>query len=244
MKTIIQKLNNYLLLRSKLTFQAIFMNKKAIIFDMDGVIIDSEKLWAQAENEVFTSLGVKITSELSEKTKSMTTAEVTKFWYEKFPWKSTDPEIVEQRVVSRVIQLIETEECNIRGVKPFLEKLKTQNYKIGLATNSPLKIIPAVLKKLDISHFFDIVWSAEFEEKGKPDPSIYYSTAKKLNTKPEHCLVIEDSYSGMLAAKKAGMTVVAFTNGNNEIDFEIADYKINNFEDDKIEWINQQPSSN
>ena len=210
---------------------------KAIIFDMDGVLIDSEKFWKQAENEVFTSLGVKVTDEYSNITKSMTTSVVTKFWYDKYPWENSDLDTVEQMVVLRVIELIKTENCKIAGVKPFIEKLKTKKYKIGLATNSPGKIIPVVLKKLDIMHLFDSISSAEFEIKGKPDPAIYFKAAKKLGVEPEDCIVIEDSYTGMLAAKNAGMTVVAFTNGNREIDFKIADYKIENFEDKEIEFI-------
>lgn len=211
--------------------------KKAIIFDMDGVLIDSEVLWKQAEKEVFTSLGVKVTDEYSRLTKSMTTTEVTRFWYDKYPWRNRDLDAVEQMVISRVIELINTENCQIKGVKPFLEKLKARKFKIGLATNSPNEIIPVVLNKLDIIHLFDSISSAEFEIKGKPDPAIYFNAAKKLDIKPEACIVIEDSYSGMLAAKNAGMTVVAFTNGNSECDFEIADYKIENFNDKEIEFI-------
>jgi len=212
--------------------------RKAVIFDMDGVIVDSEKLWKQAEYEVFTSLGVKVTDEHSKITQSMTTSEVTEFWYEKFPWDNKDFHTVEQMVVSRVIDLIESQDCHINGIKSFIERLKDRNYKIGLATNSPNRIIPAVLKKEGILHLFDTLSSAEFEDKGKPDPAIYCNTAKKLNIKPENCLVIEDSYSGMLAAKNAGMTTVAFTNGNKEIDFDIADYRIDNFENDEIEFLN------
>ncbi len=211
--------------------------KKAIIFDMDGVIIDSEKYWKKAEYEVFTSLGVKITNEDSEMTKSMTTSEVTKFWYRKYPWKNKDLNIVEQMVISRVIEFIENENCQINGVKSFIEKLKTNNYKIGLATNSPNRIIPVVLNKLNISHLFDSILSAEFEEKGKPDPTIYYNAAKGLETKPEDCIAIEDSYTGMLAAKNAGMTVIAYTNGNKEFNYELADYKLDSFKNNEIEMI-------
>lgn len=210
---------------------------KAIIFDMDGVLIDSEKFWKQAENEVFTSLGVKVTDEYSKLTKSMTTSEVTKFWYDKYPWKNKDLNLVEEMVISRVIELIKTEDCQIKGVKPFIEKLKTKKYKIGLATNSPNKIISVVLNKLEIRNLFDSISSAEFEIKGKPDPTIYFNAAKKLGIKPENCIVIEDSYTGMLAAKNARMKVVAFTNGNIECDFEIADYKIESFNDKEIEFI-------
>ncbi len=211
--------------------------KKAIIFDMDGVIIDSEKYWKKAEYEVFTSLGVKITNEDSEMTKSMTTSEVTKFWYRKYPWKNKDLNIVEQMVISRVIEFIENENCQINGVKSFIEKLKTNNYKIGLATNSPNRIIPVVLNKLNISHLFDSILSAEFEEKGKPDPTIYYNAAKGLETKPEDCIAIEDSYTGMLAAKNAGMTVIAYTNGNKEFNYELADYKLDSFKNNEFEMI-------
>lgn len=121
-------------------------NSKAIIFDMDGVLVDSESYWKQAEFEVFTSLGVVVSDELTNQTKAMTTLEVTRFWFERFPWDDLSLEVVEQLVVSRVIALIETEDCLIKGVKSFVEKLKDKNYKIGLATNSPERIIPVVLK--------------------------------------------------------------------------------------------------
>lgn len=212
-------------------------DKKAVIFDMDGVIIDTEMIWKQAEKEVFSSLGAKVIEEHSKETQSMTTSEVTEFWYKKFPWSNIGLKEVEQMVVSRVVELIESEECLINGVKTFIERLKSKNYKIGLATNSPFTIIPVVLERLEVAHLFDSVSSAEFEAKGKPDPAIYLTTAKKLTIEPKDCLVIEDSYSGMLAAKKAGMTVASFTNGNKKLHFEIADYKIDSFEFDRIDLI-------
>jgi len=205
---------------------------------MDGVIIDSEKLWKQAEKEVFSSLGVNVSDTDSEITKSMTTSEVTQFWFDKFPWKNNKMEDVEQRVISRVIELIHSEDCKINGVKEFIEKLKKKNFKIGLATNSPYEIIPTVLQKLDVLELFDTISSAEHEINGKPHPAIYLKTAAKLNIAAENCIAIEDSYSGMLAAKNAGMKVIAFTNGNIEINFDIADLKINHFEEFDIDRLN------
>lgn len=102
---------------------------------MDGVIIDSEWLWQQAEKEIFTAFGVTVSDEYSALIKSMTTTEATKFWFSKFPWEEKGLDVVEQMVVSRVIELINTEECCIDGVKRFIERLKVKNYKIGLATN-------------------------------------------------------------------------------------------------------------
>lgn len=201
-------------------------NQKAVIFDMDGVIIDSERLWKQAEWEVFSSLGVDVSDEHALLTQSMTTGEVTQFWFSKFPWQTASVEAVEQMVISRVMRLIETEDCRIHGVNDLLQQLKSEGYRIGLATNSPYCIIPTVLKKIEAGPFFDAISSAEFEEKGKPDPAVYLSTATKLGVKADDCIAIEDSHSGMKAAKSAGMTVVGFTNGNPFLHFEYADYTI------------------
>jgi len=213
-------------------------NLKAVIFDMDGVIVDSEELWKQAEKEIFSALGVIVTDEYAGLTKSMTTSEVTKFWYDKFPWQDEGLDVVEQMVVSRVIELVGTEDCLINGVKEFIEKLKEKEYKIGLATNSPGRIISTVLEKLNLADLFDTVCSAEFETYGKPDPAIYLTTARKLHIEANNCIAIEDSYSGMLAAKNAGMKVIAFTNGNPHNDYEIADYIFDSFVLENIEKLN------
>jgi HAD superfamily hydrolase (TIGR01509 family) len=211
---------------------------KAVIFDMDGVIIDSERLWQQAEFEVFTSLGVNVTKEYADQTKSMTTKEVTKFWFDKCPWFTESLDTVEQMVIARVITLVETEDCEITGIKDLLRLLKDKGYKIGLATNSPNSIIPKVLEKSALVQFFDTISSAEFEINGKPDPAVYLTTASKLEVSTAECIAIEDSDSGMKAAKNAGMTVVGFTNGNANIYFEFADFQIEHFNDFDIEVIN------
>lgn len=202
---------------------------KAVIFDMDGVIIDSEPYWQRAEFEVFSSLGVSLEKEFTDLTQTMTTIEVTKFWYEKFPWESNSLEEVEEMVISRVMELIEQGRAERNGIELFIKQLKSNGFKIALATNSPYKIIPVVLEKAGIASYFDSIFSAEFVECGKPDPAIYLKTSKGLGIDPENCIVIEDSYSGMLAAKNAGMKVVAFTNGNQDLNLSLADYKMESF---------------
>ncbi len=216
---------------------------KAVIFDMDGVLIDSEPLWKIAEREVFSSLGVSVSDEFCEITKTMTTAEVTRFWYDRSPWENRNLYEVEQMVVYRVLDLIEKRECKIGGVKNFVTRLKSKGFKLGVATNSPFVIIPVVLRKIGITDFFDTISSADSEEKGKPDPAVYLRTSEKLNVSPENCIVIEDSYSGMLAAKRAGMTVVAFTNGNKDVNLTHADYKIDSFDRYNLEIFNEPANS-
>ncbi|RIV37509.1 HAD family hydrolase [Flagellimonas lutimaris] len=209
--------------------ELILKDKKAVIFDMDGVLVESEAIWKQAEYEVFSSLGAWVTEEHTRQTQTMTTKEVAAFWYQKFPWKETPLSEVEEMVVSRVMELISLKDCATLGISTFIKNLKERNFKIGLATNAPEKIIPVVLKKTGTESLFDSVSSADYEEKGKPHPAIYLNTAKKLKVMPEECAVIEDSETGMEAAKKAGMSVIAYTNGNNSISLQWADYQIEGF---------------
>ncbi|MCS4304163.1 hexitol phosphatase HxpB [Chryseobacterium pennae] len=207
------------------------MALKAVIFDMDGVLVDSEGFWAKAELEVFSSYGVQITDELAAQTKYMTTKEVTEFWYGKFPWENLDVPSVEHEVVSKVIELIQTENCTMSGIQEFVKDLKNKEYKIGLATNAPLRVADAVLEKLQIRDYFDTVHSSEFEEQGKPHPAVYLTAAQKLEILPEQCIAIEDSHSGLKAAKAAGMKTIVFTNNDQSIDFEQADFKIKDFKE-------------
>lgn len=201
---------------------------------MDGVLVDSERYWSQAEHEIFEELGVILSPENTSKTKSMTADQVIEFWYNLFPWQNVSFKEVEQRVVDRVIYLIKTTDCVIPNVKNFIENLKNKGYKLGLATNSPYRVIPEVLEKTETLNIFDVLSSAEFEINGKPHPDIYINTALKLGVNPENCIVIEDSYYGMQAAKAAGMQVWAFTAGNAHLKFDIADGYIHDFSEEVL----------
>lgn len=212
---------------------------KTIIFDMDGVIIDSEGIWKRAEKEVFSSVGVKLSDDLCKITETMTTAEVTNFWFDKQPWKNKSLSEIEDGVIERVAQLIKEEGKAIGGIEEFVKSLKSKGYKIGLATNSPSILIPAVLGKLKLEKYFDATSSAEYELEGKPNPSVYLTVANKLNSKPENCVAVEDSSSGLLAAKKAGMKTIVISKDNLEgIDSKIADYRINNYDQFDISLLN------
>lgn len=205
------------------------MTLKAVIFDMDGVLIDSEQFWTQAELDVFSSYGVQVTDDLAAQTKYMTTQEVTEFWYERFPWENFDSSELENKVVTRVIEMIQDQDCTMSGVQEFIKNLKNKEYKIGLATNAPLRVAHVVLEKLQVRDLFDTVHSSEFETQGKPHPAVYLTSAKNMGISPEHCIAIEDSQSGLKAAKEAGMQTVIFTNNDASIDSNLADFKILDF---------------
>ncbi len=182
---------------------------QAVIFDMDGTLIDSEPMWKEAEEQVFSAVGVDVKEELSAKTASMTTDEVTRFWYSHCPWTGKSLEQVENEVVECVESLITEKGVAMEGVNEILELFHKNNLKIGLSTNSPHRLIPVVLNKLGISDYFQAISSSEHEEKGKPHPAVYLSTVKKLQVAPEKCIAFEDSLSGILAAKEANIKTVA-----------------------------------
>jgi len=201
---------------------------QAVIFDMDGVLIDSEPMWKESEKHVFSSLGVTVTPELSAQSSAMTPKDVTAFWYNQHPWTGKSLEDAENEVVCHVEKLIKQRGKAIEGVKEVLELFQNRNFKIGLSTNAPAHLIPIVLNKLEIASYFQATSSSDEVEKGKPDPAVYLSTAKKLNIAPEKCIAIEDSVLGMMAAKTAGMTTIAVPSTVNFEDkrFDVSDLKL------------------
>ncbi|WP_341224426.1 HAD-IA family hydrolase [uncultured Arcticibacterium sp.] len=209
---------------------------KGFIFDMDGIIIDSEPLWKKAEKEVFSSLGVQLTEELCLITERMTTSEVTKFWFEKFPWEGKTLKSTENSVVNRVSELIKKEGKAIKDVKDFIKRIKLAGFKIGLATNSPAILIPVVLEKLELSNYFDVIASSEFELVGKPNPSVYKTALRKLNLDAKECIAIEDSNSGLMAAKRAGLKTVALSSENKKSEY--ADHQIHHYNEFDFSIVN------
>lgn len=181
---------------------------EAIIFDMDGVIIDSEPLWKKAIINVMRRVGFDFTIDMCNRTKGMRVDEVIRYWKTELN-ADFDSNKLSKEIVEEVIYLIKKEGKPVEGLEVILEKAKKNKQKIALASSSPSIIINVVLNKLNIVDYFDIVQSAEKEEFGKPHPGVFITTATKLNVNTENCLVIEDSLNGVIAGKAAKMKVVA-----------------------------------
>ncbi|KJZ09266.1 HAD family hydrolase [Marinomonas sp. S3726] len=200
----------------------------AAIFDMDGLLFDSEPLWQEAEYQVFSRLGVRVTPELSAITAAMTTKEVTEFWYQQHPWQGDSLASVEQAVIDQVERLIKQKGEAKPGVKEILNFCKEQGLKIGLATNSPYQLIPVILDALEVSHYFDVITSSDQVEKGKPAPDVYLKTAQRLNVEPKRCMVFEDSPSGLAAGVAADMKVIVVPQKEHYDNpkFELSQFKL------------------
>ncbi len=181
----------------------------AAIFDMDGLLIDSEPLWHDAEIEILGGLGVPLVPSACRQTKGMFVAEVTRYWYERFPWRGPDPDEVARLVVDRVIDLVVTIGRLKPGVHRALELCGRHGLPRAVASSSQYRLITVVLEHFGLAGEFALVHSAEDEPYGKPHPGVFLTTAGRLGVPPDRCIVWEDSPAGVLAAKAARMACVA-----------------------------------
>lgn len=203
-------------------------NIKAIIFDMDGVIIDSEHLWRRAMIEGFNKVGIPFTEADCRITTGMRFKEVIEFWFKTHYFTKLSIEEFDEMIVGELCRLIKSEGKPMKGVIETFDFCKLNNLKIGLATSSNVGLMDTVLNTLDICHYFDALCSAQFLTYGKPHPQVYIDCAKQLDVHPSHCLVIEDSINGIIAGKAAHMKVLAIPEEENKNNpkFAIADYQL------------------
>ncbi len=211
---------------------------EAVIFDMDGLLIDSEPLWQQAEIAIFKQVEIILIPSMCMQTKGLRIDEVVEYWYKKYPWDKLSKLQVQQAIVDKLIELIHTEGKALVGVEDAINFVKAKNLKVALASSSSYKIINAALEKLNIADDFEIIYSAESETLGKPHPGVYLTTAEKLGVSPQNCLALEDSLNGVLAAKAAQMKCIAIPemSENHNPKFAIADMVLESLQqlDDNI----------
>ncbi len=201
---------------------------RAVVFDMDGLLVDSEPLWVRAEMEIFGEVGLILGAEDCAKTKGLRIDDVIAFWHARHPWDGRSLAEVETRLVRRVAELVGTEGRALPGVANAIEVARESGRKLALASSSPSLIIRAALERLGIAAAFSVVQSAETEPLGKPHPGIFLRAAERLDVNAVECLVLEDSITGVIAAKSARMACIAvpFDHPNQEPRFVLADLVI------------------
>ncbi len=210
-----------------------------IIFDMDGVLIDSEPLWKIAMEDVFASVGSQLTKSDFQKTVGLRIDEVVSFWHKNEGWQNFTPEQLEKKIISRMVDLIQQNANPLEGVVDTLKFLNSRKIKVGLATSSYRILIDTVLSSLNIEQYFDYTHSAENEEFGKPHPAVYLTVANNLNSNPLNCLVIEDSLNGIISAKAARMDVVCIPEKthHHQPKLNLADYHFESMAQLLNHWI-------
>ena len=181
----------------------------AFIFDMDGLLVDSEPLWRIAEIEMLSAVGVPITHDDAVQTTGLRTDEVVELWYARYPWPDPPKKAIEARIITRLIALVRERGRLMPGVRETLQAVSDAGYPLAIASSSSSEIIAAVLDTLDIAPYFQVAQSAEHEAYGKPHPGVYIEAARRLGVEPWRCLAFEDSPNGVIAAKAARMRCIA-----------------------------------
>jgi len=182
---------------------------KAIFFDMDGIIIDSEIYWEKIEKEYARSRGIKYTAAYHRRIMALSQEELAKVLRSKYNLQESVNQIIAERD-KIALEIYKKKAKLLPGFLSLIKKIKG-NYKIALVTSSPFEWINPILRRFKLRSFFGEIISAQeiHNFQGKPHPAIYLSAAKRLKISPSDCLVFEDSINGVKAAKAAGMYCVA-----------------------------------
>ena len=181
----------------------------AVVFDLDGLLIDSEPFWRRAEIEVFGRVGLKLTELDVRQTMGLRIDDAVGHWWDRAPWEGMTPVEVERAVTARVAELIDDEGEPMPGAMDLIEMCRHRSIPMAVCSGSYAVVIEAAMDKLGITSSMSAWHSAEWEPLGKPHPGSYLTTADKLGVDPTACLAFEDSFHGAISAKAARMRVVA-----------------------------------
>jgi beta-phosphoglucomutase family hydrolase len=201
---------------------------KAVIFDMDGTIVDNRSYHLKAWLEFTRRQGVPLTEEdYIEQYQGRSNQELMPDMLGRSISKEEFPGLVDEK--EGIYRDLYKDVQAVGGFLPLFDEIKKRGLKTGLATTGYEKNRKHVLGQLGIMNEFDVIVGVEDVEKGKPDPEIYLKTAKKLGVDPESCLVFEDSIPGVRSAKSAGMKVMAITTSHAPEKLKEADQTIEDF---------------
>lgn len=200
----------------------------SVIFDMDGILVDSEPMWRLAEMETFKLIGVNLTDEMCHQTKGMRMDMVVDYWYKEAPDPSYPKTQFMQKLKTRVTELVEKTSEPMPGVIKLIETLKENHILMGLCSSSPMDLIEANIEKFGIKQYLTYYHSTENEIYAKPHPVGYLTTAKTMKVNPTNCIVFEDSVTGAIAGKAATMKVIAIPSENErDSRFDFCDLMLN-----------------
>lgn len=191
---------------------AVFSDIEAVIFDLDGTLVDSMWIWLDIDIEYLRRKEVDVDGidhlKLQKDIEGKSFTETATYFKERFnlqdsieqikaDWLAMTREFYAEKIILK------------NGVKTLLDNIKDRKLKLGVATSSTKELVELVLKKNEIYDYFEIIRTSCEVEKGKPHPDIYLKVAEDLGVKPQNCLAFEDTHAGVISAKSAGMRVFA-----------------------------------
>lgn len=212
---------------------------RAVIFDMDGVIIDSQPYHFAVEEAMCREIGIEVSTEESHSFVGMAGEKVWDYLKNKFGLQKSIEELMAFENKARIEYFSSLENVKpIPGIVDLLEEMNEHHIKTALASSSSIEVINIFISKLGLAHYFQQIISGNSVASGKPDPDIFIHTAKALQEAAANCVVIEDSANGVKAAKAAGMKCIGFRNANSgDQDLSLADMVIEDFRKVNLEII-------
>jgi len=203
---------------------------KAVIFDLDGVLVDSQPFHFDVDIETLKSFGVPLTLETAKKYAGMALVDRVKKYVDSFAIKAAPNDIIALHIENMMNQLEAADLHPIDGVLQLLSLLEERGISRSVASSSSYEFINKMLEKLKIAHFFEFVVSGEDMKNGKPAPDIFLFAVDKHGFRVDECVVVEDSENGVLAAKAAGIFCVGYDNPTSgEQDISNANVVIDDF---------------
>ncbi len=210
--------------------------KAAYIFDMDGLLVDSEPLWQVVEQQVFASVGVELTIEMCQRTTGLGCKDVVEYWYQRFPWQGRSKQQVNDDIIAGMVAGFERNLPLKPGALALIQQLsENSENKVAICSASPLVLIEAAVSIMGVGERLAVIHSAADDEFSKPHPLPYLKCAKRMGCEPKNCIVFEDSAPGAIAAKAAGMMVVAVPDGPHSPDkFAFCDQVLDSLADYRV----------
>jgi len=183
---------------------------EAVIFDLDGVLLDSEQVWDEAREQLAKERGGRWHENAQRDMMGMSSVEWSRYMHDVIGLPEP-PEEISREVVERMAKLYREHLPVVPGAREAVERLAAR-WPLGLASSSNRELIDLALELLGVKHLFKATVSSEEVTRGKPAPDVYLEAARRLGVDPTHAAAIEDSENGIRAAKAAGMRVIAIPN--------------------------------
>lgn len=182
---------------------------KAAIFDMDGLLVDSEPHWREVEIEVMRTVGLELSEDDCKLTTGLPTDAVVEYWHTRHPWYHRTQAEVSQEIIEKAHARIRAHAQPMPGAVEIVDFFRSQNMPLAVASASPMDMIEMVLRRLGIIQHFELWHSATLEAHNKPAPDVYLGVAHRLGLLPSDCMAFEDSGNGLRSAYAAGCYTVA-----------------------------------
>lgn len=218
---------------------------KAVIFDMDGVLIESEEAVWKSFNTLLKKEGVRFNNRWIKKYRGMSLKDQLSIWREKHGIKKYDEHEFAEKALQIQLKIMKGKIKPSKQLLQTLKELKKKNIKLAVATSSYKARAEKILSMLKIKKYFKTIIAAEDVKKHKPNPDVFLKAAEKLGVKPEDCVVIEDAANGIEAAKKGGMKAIGYAkNQRKRKELKNAEVLVSNFKqlNAKLRGYTRQPS--